>query len=107
MDDLVEHADLRIQLSEKRIRGQLTVLDSSGKSLDSKRVPQLFSRSDWVDLDVTKGISNKNKQVSEVFFGLMLTLFRNYVLSSFPFLEYSFFEIVYIYDDKKYFEIYF
>lgn len=54
----IEHADLRIRLPSETMRGQLNVYDRLGRLLDSKHLPQLFSRDSWVDLDVTSTLQS-------------------------------------------------
>lgn len=62
----VEHADLRLQLPVDRMRGQLHVYDELGRLLDSRNLPQLFSRDNWVDLDVTSALQlTKSNKVTK------------------------------------------
>ncbi|KAI6189669.1 TGF-BETA-2 domain-containing protein [Aphelenchoides bicaudatus] len=64
-EESIEHADLRIQLPMEQMRGQLNVYDGLGRLLDSQHFPQLFSRDNWIDLDVTRALqSTTNNKVN-------------------------------------------
>lgn len=65
----------------EQIRGQLNVYDGLGRLLDSHQLPRLFSRDNWIDLDVTKALQSTPNDKVIRFFGIQAN-FNKFRLNS-------------------------
>ncbi|CAD5224644.1 unnamed protein product [Bursaphelenchus okinawaensis] len=65
-DEAVDKAMLRVELPRgKVLRGIFTVsMTGSSSVLDSKILPQFFTRNNWIDLDITKAFTANVKRVA-------------------------------------------